>query len=383
MNNTSMLRYHPERYRRTRPFAKKVASIYRSIAGTNPPTSESFKEISSVIMNSYNDEISILPRESRPIETRLLMREPSIASYYGAYCAFGRNIFHLNDEILEEFIHTDVDSVPVGLVDFPYGCFYISFGSIKEMTLYEDNRYVDGAYIFAFEGFPIQIVLTTSLSGANYSSRYEWIFNPDRYYYMAMERNDESVTFGELISDALKNELEKQKDKESSLKTGVYEVGGEHVGIINKRPESAKKSQEEIESGFSAFHTSLKLVVNSLCYVSQYKSEIKEKWPDDTPDALITKLNTAKTPKQTQRTISKLVSMGYTKLKVCGNSFNKKELLNNGDKEIRPHWRRGHWRQQPHGENLNQKKLIWIRPTIVRKDKGEPELGHIYEIEKG
>ncbi len=116
----------------------------------------------------------------------------------------------------------------------------------------------------------------------------------------------------------------KTKDKESSLKTGVYEVGGEHVGIINKRPESAKKSQEEIESGFSAFHTSLKLVVNSLCYVSQYKSEIKEKWPDDTPDALITKLNTAKTPKQTQRTISKLVSMGYTKLKVCGNSFNKK-----------------------------------------------------------
>lgn len=377
----SMLRYHPERYRRTRPFAKKVASIYRSIAGTNPPTSESLNAIASIIMNSYNDEISLLPREVRPTETRLLLREPSIASYYGAYCAFGRNIFHLNDEILEEFFHTDVDTVPIGLVDFPYECFFISFGSIKEMSLYQDNRYVDGAYIFAFDKLPLQIVLTTSISNWNYSNRYEWIFNPDRYYYMAMDRKDLSATFGDLITESLKNELKEQstENKRQTLETGVYKVDGEQVGIINKRPESTKKAQEEIKSGFDSFCNALKLVVNSLCYISQYKNEIKETWSSDTPLPLLSKLQDAKTEKQTQKVISKLVSMGYTKLKVCGNSFEKKEVLS-GNNEVRSHWRRGHWRQQAHGEHLEQRKLIWIRPTIVRKDKGSPELGHIYQV---
>jgi hypothetical protein len=49
--------------------------------------------------------------------------------------------------------------------------------------------------------------------------------------------------------------------------------------------------------------------------------------------------------------------------------------------DISPHWRRGHWRNQPFGEKLSEKKLIWIKPTIVNKEKGEPIKGHIYTTE--
>ena len=381
MTEDSLLRYHPERYRRTRPFSKKVASAYRNTAGTNPPTSESLEANATIIMNTYNDEISLIPRESRPTETRMLMREPSMASYYGAYCAFGRNIFHLNDEILEEFLHTDVGAVPIELVDFPYDCFYISFGSIKELALYNENCHVDGAYVFAFDGFPLQIALTTSISNWNYSSRHEWIFNPDRYYYMSIERNDPSAIFGELIKNALKDKLEAYKDKGEMLETGIYEIEGKSVGIINKRSESAQKDQEEISSGFNTFRVALNLIVNALCYISQYENEITESWPQDTPKSLLSKLKTAKTQKQVQRVVSKLVSMGYTKLKVCGNSFKKPKLQDDGG-DVRSHWRRGHWRQQPYGESLKERKIIWIRPTIVKKDKGTPEFGHIYELSK-
>jgi hypothetical protein len=381
MSKYSLLRYHPERYRRTRPFSKKVASVYWNTTGTNPPTIESLDAITNIIINTYNNEISLMPRESRPTETRMLMREPSIASYYGAYCANGRNIFHLNDEILQEFLYTDVEAVPIGLVDFPYDCFYISFGSIKELTLYHENYHIDGAYVFAFDGLPLQIALTTSVSNWDYSSRYEWIFNPDRYYYMAIERSNPSATFGVLIEEALRKELDAHIDKGEMLDTGVYEIEGKSVGVINKRPESARKDQEEISSGFNTFRVALNLVVNTLCYISQYKNEIKESWPKDTPQSLLSKLETAKNPKQTQRVISKLVSMGYTKLKVCGGSFEKPKLSGIGS-EICPHWRRGHWRQQPYGEGLKERKIIWIRPTIVRKDKGNPESGHIYEMSK-
>lgn len=152
-----MLRYHPERYRRTRPFSKKIMSLYNNTVGINPPTSQYLDEVSNIIFETYNNELSLLPVESRPEEARMVMREPSIASYYGAYCAYGRNIFHLEDEILEEFLHTDVGSVPAGLIKYPYDCFYISFGSIKSLTLYNGEFQVDGAYVFAFEGYPLQL----------------------------------------------------------------------------------------------------------------------------------------------------------------------------------------------------------------------------------
>jgi hypothetical protein len=46
-----------------------------------------------------------------------------------------------------------------------------------------------------------------------------------------------------------------------------------------------------------------------------------------------------------------------------------------------PHWRRGHFRQQPFGPKLAHRKLVWIMPTIVRRDKGTPENGHIYLVD--
>jgi hypothetical protein len=33
------------------------------------------------------------------------------------------------------------------------------------------------------------------------------------------------------------------------------------------------------------------------------------------------------------------------------------------------HWRRGHWRQQPCGEKMQQRKLVWIRPTLINSSE--------------
>lgn len=72
--------------------------------------------------------------------------------------------------------------------------------------------------------------------------------------------------------------------------------------------------------------------------------------------------------------------MGYTKLKLCGLNLKKQSTEHIDKNSIRPHWRRGHWRQQPYGEELKKKKIIWIRPTLVSQDKGSPETGHIYQV---
>lgn len=35
------------------------------------------------------------------------------------------------------------------------------------------------------------------------------------------------------------------------------------------------------------------------------------------------------------------------------------------------HWRRGHWRNQPCGEKLQDSKIIWIQPTLINATVGE------------
>lgn len=37
------------------------------------------------------------------------------------------------------------------------------------------------------------------------------------------------------------------------------------------------------------------------------------------------------------------------------------------------HWRRGHFRNQPHGEGLSQVKVIWIQPTLIGVGSAQPK----------
>lgn len=98
-------------------------------------------------------------------------------------------------------------------------------------------------------------------------------------------------------------------------------MGDKSIGVVSKQPESAKKDQQDLISGFDTFHEALRLVVNSLFYISQYPKEIKDSWPVDTPQPLLERLRDAKTAKQIRRTTSTLAAMGYTKIKICGSSI--------------------------------------------------------------
>lgn len=44
-------------------------------------------------------------------------------------------------------------------------------------------------------------------------------------------------------------------------------------------------------------------------------------------------------------------------------------------REVVPHWRRGHWRNQPHGPGLSLTRLTFIRPVLVRADRAVGDVG--------
>jgi len=39
--------------------------------------------------------------------------------------------------------------------------------------------------------------------------------------------------------------------------------------------------------------------------------------------------------------------------------------------EVSPHWRRGHFRMQPHGPRKSLRKVLFIAPTLIRVDRLE------------
>jgi hypothetical protein len=51
------------------------------------------------------------------------------------------------------------------------------------------------------------------------------------------------------------------------------------------------------------------------------------------------------------------------------------ELTEHDGTHKKSHWRRGHWRQQAVGTGRNERKLVWIRPTLVNAGlfKGDPK----------
>jgi len=44
-------------------------------------------------------------------------------------------------------------------------------------------------------------------------------------------------------------------------------------------------------------------------------------------------------------------------------------LIDNPHGELAPHWRRGHFRMQPHGPQNSLRKVTFIAPTLVRADR--------------
>lgn len=47
---------------------------------------------------------------------------------------------------------------------------------------------------------------------------------------------------------------------------------------------------------------------------------------------------------------------------------------------VRAHWRRGHYRMQPHGPQRQQRRLQWIRPVLVHGEVGHTVETPNYEV---
>ncbi|TAJ08841.1 MAG: hypothetical protein EPO61_08020 [Nitrospirae bacterium] len=379
----SELIYHPNRYAYCRPFIKTLLSIYKQNAGTGTPTMEALNAIGDSYMQLYNTAVQKMPFEQRPMNTGFMSKEVSLFMHFARFEANGRNIFHFQPALTSLLRKTDVDDVLLHTIRLPYDCFHMTFEKQPDLNLWGQGYFVDGAYISTVSSRTaniLQILLTTLRTDLDYSTKPNFILHPDRYYYFSLDLIPKETNVKTAIERSLK-EHQPFSPKDIPDTTGTYRVEGKTISLIDRGKLSQIEVAEENRLGFPIFLEAIKLVINGLCYLSSQHKQVNTRFPESVPTALLQKLQATKRPTEISRTTRKLASMGYTRIHFCGDEIQREANCLPTGQELPTHWRRGHWRNQAFGERFSEHKLLWIKPTMVRKDKGEPSQGHIYEVE--
>lgn len=358
-----LLKYYPNRFYFSRPFVKDLIQKYPLMKDNSDLKRNRVNDIRvrkeelKIWLNNFylnnQDKLEIL--NSKDMD-KIIIDEVFFLDLFSAFINSGRNIFHLQPVLSDLFLHTDVDDILLKTLKTPYNIFYIHFG--VEANLVFNNSVIDGTFV-------------TYANDSNYEE------------YL--------LTFTLVTINPNWNYLNKNKLLELFLndKRHSFELLGFKEDTVGKAIDtwSSVISEHQFDFGESQkwFPTVLeiaKLIVNTLCYFSSTKKDINICFPQNTPASLLKKIENSNNSSVVKRTLNKLESMGYTKIHFCGNTLQNKygSLYQEGN--LAPHWRRGHWRNQAYGSNFSKHKFLWIKPTIVRADKGLPEKGHIYNIDE-
>lgn len=382
----NLAKYHPLRFAQIRSYAKRAVSAVQSVPGMESgiPTDEAFQAIARLVQDGYNEALEGIPFDDRPLGTQLAMKEVSYTLTYAMFCKSGRNIFDIDAALVEMFHHTDVGEIPLSTIQTPFNNLYLHFGSQDSLPMFGGQCVVEGAYI-DFRPELLQVWLATRrVDGL----RPHIVSAPDRYYYLPIPLNSEHLTVKDALALAIENELEAQKPSEGwqeAFATVAAEAREQGIHITTNREQSASQAKEEVIEGSGTFLNAMNLVLNSLCYLTAYQHDIQADWPEGTPVSLKAKAECGKTPKERRRAASKLLPLGFTKIRFCraAQSASSQDDLNSESVTVRAHWRRGHWRNQPMGSKDKQThELRWIRPTYVGKGEAKAISGHLYSVDK-
>ncbi len=286
--------------------------------------------------------------------------------HYSHFEETGSNIFHFKKEILELLQQTDVSAIQLKNIQFPYTCFYLSLRELAlPLTIATANdTIIDGVYI-------------------------EFSKNDNDYSFISFEvcgyaESQKEMEFANAVEDKIYASASLNFENEENSIAEAITLNEQIIKETFENKKATNKNKErEIDfmlEEYKLLKDHLNLFVNCILYLSSISPDIKEIYGEDLPKKLKEKINKADKEYKQDKVKKELQKQGFSTIKIIGNSFvNTNNSQQIGNKELAPHWRRGHWRNQPFGKEMAENKLIWIQPTIVNKEKGNPTQGHIYK----
>lgn len=314
-------------------------------------------------------------------------------SHWTSWHQKGRNIFSFSEELLSMLVKTDVDNITFDMFHLPYDNFFLSLKPLGLFFDSEEENLIEGVYVH----------LERSEMESTPESERDSNMNDDYYepeYNLLIYLN-----FVGNIENVIRERPDKVvfQDGEDILLNWSYKLAFPTYEDFTSVGEAIKKELEEFKAeipknilnndqlsievfnDYKAFvDKTIRVLINSLLFLSQPKDKIdkKEEYPINLPFNFNRKFSFSKTSKEKQKIDRKINESGFSKIDFIGFSDYKRN--NNTEKGLgskSTHWRRGHWRNQPYGIGLENKRVIWIKPTLINKDNNDSDIkGHIYDV---
>lgn len=376
---------HPMRYMRTRPFARRVMQTFVHGSGRGVTTIETARAVQQIVVSSYNEAMSRVPRDQRPQRaTAMVGQEGSLACHVGMFTAAGRNVFLLSPDLMTLLDRTDLSTVRAGDVRLPFSAFYISFGVAFDGALPGPPNRIDGAYVSQPVPGLLQVLVTSRRLDTRPDSSVNWPFSRDLYFYGPLDISDAEKGYDAILDAAVGSEIEIEASitaPDPEMVLDLPDIG--RVLVADVRDLTAGEEAAYNRDALPAFRRALSLIINALCYIGGGDPDLADPtYPDDAP---LDTINAVASDRRAWRdqARARLLQEGFVPVRLVGGSVGR-EADGRAEATSRPvatHWRRGHWRRQPVGTGRATIRLVWVRPALVRGDRGDPGAGHLYNVE--
>lgn len=338
-----------------------------------------------------------------------LEQETRIARDIIRFFQCGRNIFEISPYLRQLLENTEVGNIRFKDFTLPYKTVYFYFGTLEgfeypvesyeekfgnyfanefefetdeeEDEFYKNKKFLlEGAFVSITRENCIDIQLCFKDPNDNFTKNIN-IVNDHRFPSF-----DFTLSFGQWDSEAMKTKYSDETTFNQSTivfsdiwdeKAEIGEIGYEKLNSLIDKPEKCGDFEWK---EYVLMDKALKLIVNCICYLNTSEKDVKLETTNQQATVIIQELEKTKKTQARNKLTQKLSKFSYSKIHLLGQNLRQYFESEGTGIELEPHWRRGHWRNQAFGTGLTDRKLIWIKPTIVRKDKGMPQKGHVYEI---
>jgi hypothetical protein len=392
-----LYRYHPERFKAFHTCAETIGEAYRRYV--DPVcgflTIEQVRAIMGLVATEVNDKGMRYPLKLRQVARgadHIMEGVNGLVTAYGRFVQAGRQILDFPPHLVEMLAQTDVSDMPMNTIKMPYAAQYLHFGPQAGLEL-EKGWLVDGAYVES-HGVDGDWRITITARPDNPEDARLWFVSPEPAYTQDFVQDYRQMDMSTAVTMVLSNRLAALNERASRAGGDITEKVREEVRqrglsvpettrLIDVSNERSKERIERVNQQHPIYLKALQLAVNALCYVTAYPDDIAAVWPEGTP-ATLQKKTGSSNAKEARRAASKLASLGYVPVHLCGRKLAEqmpaRALPTAHDGHVAVHWRRGHWRNQPYGQGRSLRKLIWMMPVLVGATRAgeEPESGHLY-----
>nr|NQU91157.1 hypothetical protein [Bacteroidota bacterium] len=286
----------------------------------------------------------------------------------------GRHVFSFSKELLEMLENTELDEIDYESFNLPVQDFYLSLKPLNKTVLKNSDAIIEGVY-FRILGDPSPILTDEGVIvlPPNFYNQLIFSFVGDfdglilEYYdpiWHKLGKQYGSIDFWNFDLAFYKDQnlrpLSECQEEASGWFRAMYfpedssQVTDIHLDALNA-------SIQFVES-------TLKLTMNCLLYISlpEEDKDIVLKYPEGLPFNFNHRLAMAKTKEEISEIENKIEDVGISKINFVGGSFKSKSQNPNNDKsKTSLNTRNGYWTYQPVGDNLNEKRLTWVKPINV------------------